>query len=136
MVNPIKLMTFLMAWFMLLHLQNMKKEVKAMDTISSAKKGLYIGSGVGLVLFTLVGLLPGSFIGGVAGLSIAGMLFGLPLDNALMPRIIVGISMVLGVMVSAIIFTAGAGLIGWMVGHMLDVVKTKKVADATLHAKS
>lgn len=107
-----------------------------MKTIKLEKRGLYVGSGIGLVLFTLVGLLPGSFIGGVAGLSLAGMIFGLPLDNSLIPRIIVGASMVLGVMVSAMVFTVGAGLIGWMVGHILTVVKTRKVANASLHLRS
>ncbi len=106
-----------------------------MKTIKTEKRGLYIGSAIGLTLFTLVGLLPGSFLGGVAGLSIAGMLFGLPLDNALMPRIIVGASMVLGVMISALIFTAGAGLIGWMIGHAWGVIKSKKIEGATLEAK-
>ena len=43
-----------------------------------AKKGLYVGAGAGLVLFAIIGLLPGSFIGGVVGLNIAGSIFGYP----------------------------------------------------------
>lgn len=107
-----------------------------MKTIDAKKRGFYIGSAIGLTIFTLVGLLPGSFIGGVAGLSIAGMLFGLPLDNSILPRIIVGASMVLGVMVSALIFTSLAGLLGWMLGHLTEVIRNKRVSEATAQAKS
>lgn len=107
-----------------------------MKSINTEKRGLYIGSAIGLAIFTLVGLLPGSFIGGVAGLSIAGMLFGLPLDNSILPRVIVGISMVLGVMISALIFTAVSGLLGWMIGHLVAVIKGKKVSEAAVQAKS
>ncbi len=106
-----------------------------MKDINTEKRGLYIGSAVGLALFTLVGLLPGSFLGGVTGLSVAGFLFGTPLDNTLMPRIIVGVSMVLGVMVSAMVFTAGAGAIGQMVGHVISVIRSKRLREATIEAK-
>lgn len=88
-----------------------------------AKKGLYVGAGAGLVLFAIIGLLPGSFIGGVIGLNIAGSLFGLPLESALAPRIIVGMGMVLGVMVSGVVFVLGASVLGWLLGHAVDAVK-------------
>ena len=65
-----------------------------MKTREMAKKGLYIGAGAGLVLFAIIGLLPGSFIGGVIGLNIAGSIFGTPVSSAVLPRIIVGASMV------------------------------------------
>ena len=47
-----------------------------------SRKTAYIGAGAGLVLFALFGLMPGSLIGGAAGIGIAGWLFGLPLQPA------------------------------------------------------
>lgn len=94
-----------------------------------AKKMAYIGAGAGLVLFAILGLLPGSFLGGVVGLNIAGSLFGMPVSSALLPRLIVGISMLLGVLVSGIIFVSGATVTGWLIGYMIDsLVAGKPVA--------
>jgi hypothetical protein len=88
-----------------------------------AKKGLYIGAGAGLVLFAIVGLLPGSFLGGVIGLNIAGSIFGTPLGPSLMPRIIVGASMLLGIFISGVVFVVGTSLLGWVLGHAIDTVR-------------
>ena len=87
-----------------------------------AKKGMFIGAGVGLALFALVGLLPGSFIGGMVGLNMAGSIFGVPLGASILPRIIVGAFMVLGVMVSGVVFVAGSSIIGWLIGRAVDAV--------------
>ena len=92
----------------------MKKEL--------ARKMAYIGAGAGVVLFAIVGLLPGSFLGGVVGLNIAGSLFGMPVSSALLPRLIVGISMLLGVLVSGIIFISGATVAGWLIGYVVDTL--------------
>ncbi|MGO9013443.1 MAG: hypothetical protein ACLQF0_00545 [Dissulfurispiraceae bacterium] len=91
-----------------------------------AKKGLYTGIGAGLVLFALTGLLPGSFIGGVVGLNIAGRIFGLPLTASVLPRIIVSVSMVLGVMLAGVVFVVGFSLLGWLVGHAVDTIRHGK----------
>src|SRR5208282_5035304 len=88
-----------------------------------AKKGLYTGIGAGLVLFALTGLLPGSFIGGVVGLNIAGRIFGLPLTASVLPRIIVSVSMVLGVMLAGVVFVVGFSLLGWVTGHAIDTMR-------------
>ena len=69
-----------------------------------AKKLMYMGAGCGVVLFGVFGLLPGSFLGGVMGLNIAGTLFGVPLASGVLSRLIVAASMVIGVMVSGIMF--------------------------------
>jgi len=90
-----------------------------MKTKLSNKMAL-IGAGAGLVLFAIFGLLPGSFLGGVMGLNIAGSLFGYPVTSSLLPRIIVAGSMLIGVMVSGIIFTMGGSLIGWLAGTVLE----------------
>ena len=68
-----------------------------------ARKTAYIGAGAGLVLFALFGLLPGSLLGGAAGINIAGWLFGLPLNPGLLSRIIVLAFMLIGVLVSGIV---------------------------------
>lgn|GEM_PF-712891 len=96
-----------------------------------AKKGLYTGLGAGLVLFALVGLMSGSFIGGMVGLNIAGSIFGLPLTASLLPRIIVGASMVLGVMLAGVVFVAGGAVVGWLTGSALEDARNlgKRVAD-------
>src|SRR3990172_7535311 len=70
---------------------------------SFAKKGLYVGTGAGLVIFVLFGLLPGSLLGGVAGLNIAGWLFGQPVESALLSRIIVFLFMLIGTLVSGVV---------------------------------
>ncbi|GAB4417099.1 MAG: hypothetical protein OHK0032_13110 [Thermodesulfovibrionales bacterium] len=99
-----------------------------MKTKETAKKGLYVGVGGGLILFALIGLLPGSFIGGVIGLNIAGSIFGTPLEAALLPRIIVGISMVLGIMIAGLIFIVGCSLLGWLAGYVIDAVRYGRVS--------
>lgn len=91
-----------------------------------AKKGLYLGAGAGLVLFAIFGLLPGSFIGGVIGLNIAGSIFGTPLGTTLLPRMIVGIAMVLGIMVACLVFVVGCSLIGWLAGSLIESIQHRK----------
>ena len=94
---------------------------------SIAKKAAYIGSGAGLMLFVLFGLLPGSLLGGAAGINIAGWLFGLPLESGLVSRIIVFMSMLMGILVSGIAIVTAASTLGWIVGRMID---------ATMHEKA
>lgn len=95
-----------------------------MKTRETARKVAYIGAGAGLILFLVLGLLPGSLLGGVVGLKIAGGLFGHPVGPALLPRLMVGISMLLGVLVSAVIFIAGAASAGWLVGCAAEAVSS------------
>jgi hypothetical protein len=95
-----------------------------MRTDAIVKKAAYVGAGAGLALFALIGLLPGSFLGGVFGIKIAGSLFGLPLKADFLPRFTVGVSMVLGVLVSGALFVAGGTLAGWMIGKAIVAGKT------------
>ncbi len=106
-----------------------------MKTRETARKMAYIGAGAGLVLFAIMGLLPGSFIGGVIGLNIAGSLFGMPVSSALLPRLIVGISMLLGVLVSGIIFISGSTVLGWLIGYVVDSLKAGKAAPVEVEHK-
>lgn len=85
-----------------------------------AKKAAYIGAGAGLVLFALFGLMPGSILGGAAGINIAGWLFGLPLEPGLLSRAIVFLSMLAGVLVSGIVIVTASTSAGWIVGKIVE----------------
>ena len=111
-----------------------RKEDKEMKK-EMAKKMAYIGAGAGVVLFAILGLLPGSFLGGVVGLNIAGSLFGMPVSSALLPRLIVGMSMLLGVLVSGIVFISGATVTGWLIGYVIDALTTGKTVAAEVKNK-
>ncbi|HCC68917.1 MAG TPA: hypothetical protein DEP99_03420 [Nitrospiraceae bacterium] len=100
----------------------MKKEI--------AKKTAYIGAGAGLVMFALFGLLPGSFLGGIVGLNIAGKLFGLPLDPSLIARLTVVISMLMGVMIAGVVFVAGFSILGWLIGYVIDRLTERRAMGA------
>jgi hypothetical protein len=100
------------------------------------EKLIYIGAGAGLVLFAIYGLLPGSFLGGIMGLNLTGLLFGYPVTSDLIPRMIVALSMLIGVMVSGLIFLIGGTMIGWLVGTAIDAVtKARKRSVSAEHSK-
>jgi len=99
-----------------------------------AKKGLYVGIGAGLVLFVLAGLMPGSLIGGVIGLRIINAVTGGPLGSELIPRVVVGVSMLAGIIASALICIMGPGVVGWAIGSLIDStqVETETKEEATV----
>lgn len=99
-----------------------RKQLKGGITMknSLAKKGAYIGAGAGLVLFAIFGLLPGSLLGGAAGINIAGWLFGLPLEPGLIPRAIVLLSMLVGVLVAGIAIVTATSTVGWLAGKLVE----------------
>ena len=107
-----------------------------MKTNEIAKKGLYVGTGAGIVLFALVGLLPGSLIGGVIGLQISESIFGGPLGSAVLPRIILAVSMVMGVVASALICVLGTGMLGWSMGFVIDSIKSSEETEAAMVTES
>jgi hypothetical protein len=85
-----------------------------------SRQTAYIGAGAGMVLFALFGLLPGSLLGGAAGIKLAGMLFGLPLDGGILQRVIVLVSMLVGVMASGIAIVTATTTMGWLAGAALQ----------------
>jgi hypothetical protein len=103
-----------------------EKEDTIMKTIMT-KQGAYIGSGAGLVLFALFGLLPGGLLGGAAGVNIAGMFFGLPLEPGLASRVIVLASMLAGVFVSGTVIITASSAIGWLAGAMVGSSKQENI---------
>ncbi|RMG03875.1 MAG: hypothetical protein D6726_04585 [Nitrospirae bacterium] len=94
-----------------------------------AKKGLYAGTGAGLILFVLAGLLPGSLIGGMIGLKVAGLIFGTPLKGLVIARVIVAVSMILGVLGAAAVFIVGSSIVGWAFGVAIDAIKSGRIAE-------
>lgn len=107
-----------------------------MKNNTMAKKGLYIGVGAGLMLFAIMGLLPGSVIGGMIGINIAGSFFGLPLEATILSRLIVAGSMILGVCLSGVVFVVGASSLGWLIGNLADTVGANRAAAVEAKAKS
>lgn len=88
-----------------------------------SKKLTYIGAGMGMVAFALVGLLPGSLLGGAMGLNIVGAIFGYPVTSGVLQRVIVAGSMLVGITVAGIICVAGASVAGWLLGTAADYAK-------------
>lgn len=103
-----------------------KEDTKMKDTTKYSKKLAYMGAGCGVVLFAVFGLLPGSFLGGVMGLNIAGSLLGVPVAPGVLARVIVAASMVVGVMVSGVMFITASSLAGWLIGSVVDGLKAEK----------
>jgi hypothetical protein len=103
-----------------------QEEDRKMKDAGYAKRLMYIGAGCGVVLFAIFGLLPGSFLGGVMGLNIAGTLLGVPVTTGILARLLVAASMVVGVMVSGIMFITASSLAGWVIGTVLDAVTAGK----------
>ena len=95
---------------------------------SLSRKAAYIGAGAGLVLFALFGLLPGSLLGGAAGLKFAGMLFTLPLEAGIISRTIVLASMLLGIVVSGIAIITATSTTGWLLGRILGMQSASQTA--------
>jgi hypothetical protein len=87
-----------------------------------SKIGLYIGIGAGLVLFTLAGLLSGSFIGGSIGINIAKHVIGGTIETSLLSRLLLVASMLTGVLLSGILFLTSASSLGWLVGYTIDAI--------------
>ena len=104
-----------------------------MKDTTYTKSMTYIGAGAGVVLFAIFGLLPGSFLGGVMGLNLAGSLLGTPVASGVLARLIVASSMVLGVMVAGIMFITGASTLGWLIGTVVDALRAR--AQETAEAK-
>lgn len=90
------------------------------------RKLAYMGAGCGVVLFALFGLLPGSFLGGVMGINIAGTILGAPVTSGVLSRLIVAVSMVIGVMVSGIMFITASATAGWLIGTVVDSARADK----------
>jgi len=94
-------------------------------------------AGSGLVLFVIFGLLPGSLLGGAAGINFACMLFGLPLGPGIVSRAIVLASMLVGVLVAGIAIVTAVSAFGWLFGRAIEAAAPHKGSEAmaTVHHK-
>ena len=101
-----------------------------MKTNTNKKNLTSLGAGCGIVLYAIYGLLPGSFLGGVMGLHIAGSIFGTPVASGILSRLIVAASMVSGVMVSGIIFITSFSTAGWLAGSLVEACTPAKKCNA------
>jgi len=102
---------------------------------SMGNKAAYIGAGAGIILFAIYGLLPGSFLGGTAGLGIAGSIFGTPVEPGIFARIIVTASMLVGVMVSGLVFVIASSIAGWSIGNIVGFLSDGVKRLAPVHTK-
>jgi hypothetical protein len=110
--------------------QERTKERKHKMKNTFSRKATFIGTGAGLVLFVMFGLLPGSLLGGAAGLKLAGLFFGLPLEPGIISRAIVLASMLMGVMVSGIIIVTATSTTAWIVSRAINVSAQNKASEA------
>lgn len=110
---------------LLLFSEKIKEEIKMKDT-RYTKKLAYVGAGCGIILFAAFGLLPGSFLGGVMGLNIAGTILGVPVASGIFSRLIVAASMGIGIMVSGVMFITASSLAGRLIGTMADALTAEK----------
>ncbi len=94
-----------------------------------SRKAAYLGAGAGLVLFAIFGLLPGSLLGGAAGIKVAGLFFGLPLDPGIISRTIVLVSMLVGVVVAGIAIVTATSTLGWLVGRVVEGPAHEKASE-------
>jgi hypothetical protein len=88
-----------------------------------AKQGAYLGTGAGVVLFGLFGLMPSCLVGGAAGLTFAGVLFGLPVDPGLLSRMIVLASMLVGALVACAVTVMASSSVGWLIGSAVVTIQ-------------
>jgi hypothetical protein len=84
------------------------------------EKGVFCaGIRVAGIIFLILGILPGSVLGGALGLRVSGSLFGLPVGSELVPRLIVLVSMIVGLLLSAFAVMFLSSLAGRIVGCLL-----------------
>jgi hypothetical protein len=85
-----------------------------------ANKLGYSGVGVGIALFAVFGFHPGVYMGGVLGINMANLLFGMEIVPTPLHRIFAGAGMFMGVVINALLFAASGFYAGWFTGLVYD----------------
>ena len=93
-----------------------------------ARKLGLVGAGTGLTLFALFGLLQGSLIGGTIGLDLVNSLYSTAAEPTLMARVIIGASMLAGVVVTGIMFVVAFSITGAAMGYVLGWLSEPRAA--------
>jgi hypothetical protein len=104
--------------------------MRKVKTQRTANKMAYKGAGAGFILVLVVGMLAASFIGGLVGTNIAAGLFVSPLTSAPSSRLIVGMSMLMGIMVSGLVLLSCLVSTGWFIGSAVDSARVCRVLRA------
>jgi len=78
----------------------------------NTKTATVVGSGIGLVLFLAVGLLPATLYGGYAGILLATGIFGAPLASTWPVQAMVAFGMALGALSIASLFAVLGAVAG------------------------
>jgi hypothetical protein len=93
----------------------------------SKKFGL-VGAGIGLTLFALFGLLQGSLIGGAIGLDIVNSIFAEAAQPTLLARVVIGASMLAGVIITGVGFVVICSSLGYVAGYAVGWMAEPKEA--------
>jgi len=103
------------------------------------KKCALLGGGVGLALYAVFGLLQGAVFGGTGGLLLVNWLFGRGavemMSGELITRVIIGGAMVVGVLVSLVMFLTLSSVAGYICGYAIGML-IKEEAPAVKHTEA
>ncbi|BAU23688.1 hypothetical protein THC_1320 [Caldimicrobium thiodismutans] len=83
-----------------------------------SRKGIYIGTGAGLILFVLLGFFPSAMMGGYVGLKLAELIMG-PGSMGVVARLFTALSMIGAVLVTAVVFVLGGAIAGYILSGKL-----------------
>jgi len=108
-----------------------RKENTTMKT-TIANKMAYLGTGAGLILFAIFGIMPGTLVGGAMGLSMAGAIFGTPVEPGVLARMVLAASMLVGILATGFLMVTATATVGWLAGTAVDAIAGKghKTAEA------
>jgi hypothetical protein len=92
-----------------------------------SRKGIYIGTGAGLILFVLLGFFPSAMMGGYVGLKLAELIMG-PGTMGVVARVLTALSMIGAVLVTAVAFILGGAVAGYILSGKLGAKEAESKA--------
>lgn len=98
----------------------------------AARKAALIGAGIGLGMFALFGLLQGSVIGGAVGIDIVNTVYGPAQYPTLLARVVIGASMLAGVIISGTVFVVGCASVAGAAGYIAGFLAEPREAESGL----
>ncbi|MCC6747604.1 MAG: hypothetical protein IT371_08105 [Deltaproteobacteria bacterium] len=103
---------------------------------AATKWGTYVGSGLGLVAFLLLGAVPALLFGGYAGLMMAHLIVGAGPEPSILARVLTGGGMLLGLAAVGFLFLVAGAFLGTVVGYGVDAVASWGTSMAADKARS